>query len=144
MKTRMILSALALALVFGARLVADDDAKSEAKCPVSGKAINKEVSVDFEGAKVYFCCPGCPGAFNKDTEKFAAKARHQMVETGELKQIHCPITHKDMKEGTELEVEGVSVAFCCNNCRGKVEKMDADEQVAACFGKADCFEAAEK
>lgn len=42
-------------------------------CPVSGKPINAEVSVTHEGKKVYFCCPGCPGAFEKEPAKFLEK-----------------------------------------------------------------------
>ena len=144
MKSRMIIAALALAMVFGARTFADDAAKPEAKCPVSGKAINKEVSADFEGGKVYFCCEGCPGPFEKDTAKYGAKARHQMCLTGQLEQIHCPIAHKAFKAEQSTDVGGVEVKFCCGNCKGKVEKMTDDEKVAACFGKADCFKAVTK
>lgn len=143
MKSRMMVAALALAMAFGARLVADD-AKAEPMCPVSGKAINKEVSADFEGGKVYFCCEGCPPAFEKDSAKFAAKARHQMCLTGQLEQVHCPIAHKAFKAEQSANVGGVEVKFCCGGCKGKVAKMSPEEQVEACFGKADCFKAAAK
>lgn len=67
---------------------ADDDAKlkllfseaafkkgftSQTKCPVSGKDIDPEHFVEYKKEKVYFCCPNCPGAFEKDPEKFVAK-----------------------------------------------------------------------
>lgn len=42
-------------------------------CPVSGKPINPEHSVEYKGKKVYFCCPNCPAAFEKDPEKYADK-----------------------------------------------------------------------
>jgi len=42
-------------------------------CPVSNKPIKTDVSVENEGKKVYFCCPGCPDAFKKDPAKFADK-----------------------------------------------------------------------
>jgi YHS domain-containing protein len=45
----------------------------QTKCPVSGKDINPEQSADYEGRKVYFCCPNCKAAFEKDPEKYAAK-----------------------------------------------------------------------
>jgi YHS domain-containing protein len=144
MKSRMMVAALALAMVFGAKLSADEAAKAEPKCPVSGKPVNMEKFVEFEGGKVYFCCGGCPGAFEKDSAKFAAKARHQMVLTGQLKQIHCPISHHDSNPDENVVVGGVTVTFCCEKCKGKVAGMGADEQVDACFGKADCFEAVEK
>jgi YHS domain-containing protein len=45
----------------------------QTKCPVSGKPINPEATVEYEGKKVYFCCPGCPPAFEANPEKFVAK-----------------------------------------------------------------------
>ena len=45
----------------------------QTKCPISGKPINPEASVEYKDEKVYFCCPGCPDAFNADPEKFVAK-----------------------------------------------------------------------
>ena len=46
-------------------------------CPVSGKAVKAESSVDYKGGKVYFCCDKCPTAFEKETAKFATKANLQ-------------------------------------------------------------------
>ena len=37
-------------------------------CPIMGGEINKDVYVDHAGYRVYFCCPGCEGAFNKDPD----------------------------------------------------------------------------
>lgn len=45
----------------------------QSACPVSNKPIKAEVSVEHEGKKVFFCCPGCPDAFKKDPAKFASK-----------------------------------------------------------------------
>lgn len=45
----------------------------QTKCPLSGKPINPEHSVEYEGKKVYFCCPNCPGAFEADPAKFRDK-----------------------------------------------------------------------
>ncbi len=39
-------------------------------CPVMGNNINKEIFVEYEGKKVYFCCPGCIDEFNKNPEKY--------------------------------------------------------------------------
>jgi YHS domain-containing protein len=35
-------------------------------CPISGEAIDKAKSVEFEGRKVYFCCDNCVGKYKKD------------------------------------------------------------------------------
>lgn len=42
-------------------------------CPVSGKAIDPEHMVKYKDQKVFFCCPNCPAAFEKDPAKFEAK-----------------------------------------------------------------------
>jgi len=42
-------------------------------CPVMGGAINKDIFVEYEGKKVYFCCAGCEKKFEADPEKYIAK-----------------------------------------------------------------------
>ena len=54
------------------------DVLSEAnqeKCPVMGGKINKEVFTDYNGKRVYFCCPGCDKPFLADPEKYLEKMR---------------------------------------------------------------------
>jgi YHS domain-containing protein len=127
---------VASAACFALALQAEDKEKAyEAKCPVSGKPIVKDVSVDYKGAKVYFCCPGCPGAFEKDTAKYAAKANQQLVGTKQAKEVKCPIAGRPLNPDTAIDVQGVKVCFCCNNCKGKVAKASGDEQLALVFGE---------
>ena len=139
MKSRFVLAALLLsALVAGHTLRAADEKDSEkalkdAKCPVSGKAINPEAIVEHNGGKVYFCCNNCPKAFKENTEKFAAKANHQLVQTGQLKQVACPLTGRDVNPDANVEVAGAKVEFCCMNCKGKVAKATGDEQIDLVF-----------
>lgn len=135
MRTRL---ALALAFVIGLvavrALQAEDKVDLKGvKCPLSGKDVVADGTADFNGGKVYFCCKNCPEAFKKDTAKFAAKANHQMAQTGQLKQKACPMSAKECKAGTEVDVNGVKVAFCCNNCKGAAEKLTADERLAKFF-----------
>lgn len=42
-------------------------------CPVMGGAIDKNIFIEYEGKKVYFCCPGCEEQFKKEPEKYIAK-----------------------------------------------------------------------
>ncbi len=42
-------------------------------CPVMGGAIDKEIFIEYEGKKVYFCCPGCSDTFLADPEKYLEK-----------------------------------------------------------------------
>jgi hypothetical protein len=106
----------------------------QAKCPVSGKDANKDVAVDYKEGKVYLCCEGCPDAFKKDTAKFAVQANIQLVGTKQAKQKLCPIAGKKLNPETAIEIEGVKVSFCCNGCKGKVEKAEGDAKLALVFG----------
>ena len=120
------------------------DPLDNAKCPVSGKKIDKEHSVAYKEAKVYFCCPNCPKAFEKDPEKFAAKANHQLVQTRQMRQVACPLTGRPLNEDTRIRVKGAAVAFCCNNCKGKAEAAEGDEQIILIFGDNEKFDKAFK
>ena len=42
-------------------------------CPVSGDPIDKNVSIDYQGKKVYFCCKACIAPFNADPNKYVDK-----------------------------------------------------------------------
>jgi YHS domain-containing protein len=114
---------------------ADDkkDPLAKAKCPISGKAVVKDGVAEHNGGKVYFCCTNCPKAFAKNTAKFAAKANHQMVMTGQFKLAKCPIAGRKLDPSTKISVAGVDVCFCCNNCKGKVAKAEGDEQINLVF-----------
>ena len=113
---------------------AKGEAECKAKCPVSGKDADTSVAVDYKGGKLYMCCPGCPGAFEKNTAKFAAKANHQLVLTGQAKQTGCPFSGGKCNPETTIAVGDVKVSFCCNGCKGKATKAEGDDQVALLFG----------
>ena len=140
MKSRLLPVAVLLFVAMVCSAVAVSAAVKEpkdAKCPVSGKGCNPEKHADFAGGTVFFCCGNCAGAFEKDSAKFAAKAHQQMVSTGQLVQKGCPFSGGPVKDGTKIQVGDAEVGFCCPNCKGKVEKASADEQVTMVFGKID-------
>jgi len=75
--------AFALLVIAGFVVVAAQQpawAKAQATCPVMGAAINKNIYVDYNGKRVYFCCNGCPEAFKKDPEKYIKKLESEGVE----------------------------------------------------------------
>jgi YHS domain-containing protein len=39
-------------------------------CPVMGAPINQELYTEYEGKKVYFCCPGCKAKFEAEPKKY--------------------------------------------------------------------------
>jgi hypothetical protein len=115
----------------------EDCAKGECalKCPISGKKASKEVAVDYKGGKIYLCCPGCVAKFKENTAKYEAKANHQLVASGQFKQIGCPLSGGKVNPDTKIKVCGVEVGFCCNGCKGKVAKAAAEEQCEIVFVK---------
>ena len=113
-----------------------EDAKKEFKatCPVAKtKAAKEDKSVEYKGGKVYFCCGGCPDAFKKDTAKYATRANMQLVQTGQAKEVKCPLTGGDLNPATKIKVGDVEVCFCCDKCKGKTEALKGDEQLELVF-----------
>ena len=52
---------------------AKDTAIEQKVCPIMGQPIDKDLFVEHEGKKVYFCCPGCVDTFKADPEKYLSK-----------------------------------------------------------------------
>lgn len=125
---------LTVALCGPTLLLADDKAeKSDAKekcvvkCPVSGMEISKDASIDFKGAKLFFCCPGCIEKYKKEAAKYEAKANTQLVATGQFTQVACPLSGGKLNPATKTKVGDVEVCFCCGGCQGKVKKATAEK-----------------
>lgn len=134
-------AALIAVLCIGTMVVAQDGAKNKTKqkgkkidaasmnavCPISGGKVDNTKFANFGGGKVYFCCDKCLTKFNT----MRAKMNHQLVQTGQVKQVACPISGHEVVEGNEVEVAGVKVGFCCENCKGKAETLVAEDKDAA-------------
>lgn len=136
----LIIGAIALTFVAGVNADKAETKKKDplagVKCPVSGKPVKADKFAAYKGGKVYFCCPGCPAPFAKDTAKFANKANHQLVATGQFVQTKCPIAGRPKNKTKAVKIAGVNVEFCCPNCQGKAKKAKGDAQLALVFGEA--------
>ena len=64
-----------------------------------------------------------------DTAKFAGKANAQLVQSGQAKQVKCPLSGGKLNPEQKTTVAGVEVGFCCDKCKGKVEGATGDEQL---------------
>jgi YHS domain-containing protein len=53
--------------------------KPQTSCPVMGGKVNQQVYADYQGQRVYFCCPACIEMFKKDPEKYLKKLREPGV-----------------------------------------------------------------
>lgn len=47
--------------------------KPQTTCPVSGDKIDKNQYVDYQGKRIYVCCPDCLDQVRKDPEKYIKK-----------------------------------------------------------------------
>jgi YHS domain-containing protein len=137
---RMFLSLGVVLLLVAGGLTAAEVASAEKKefkatCPVSGRpAIEKSVlDLPKGGGKVYFCCENCPKAYKNDPEKFALKVSRQLLETGQVVQVACPISGQPVNEETLQEVGQAKAGFCCENCLAKFTAASDDEKLEIMF-----------
>lgn len=134
MSIRLLGMAALVAFLAGFAVRAAEEKKFDAKCVVAGdQAAKQDKSADYKGGKVYFCCDGCKGKFEKEPAKYAVKANAQLVSTGQTKQVKCPIAGTPCKEDKFTMVNGIKVHFCCDGCKGKVEKAEGDKKAEMVF-----------
>ena len=120
------------ALLAAVTVYAADEIKLEGvKCVVAPRDAKAANAVDYKGGKVFFCCMNCPKAFAADKAKFAAKANHQLVATGQAKQTKCPFSGEDIDTNTKITVSGATISFCCDMCKAKAQ--ESKEQVELLF-----------
>lgn len=53
--------------------------QAQAVCPVMGGKTNPNLYADYQGQRVYFCCPACLDLFKKDPEKYLKKMQEQQT-----------------------------------------------------------------
>ena len=115
-------------------LAADEEKKTEKKaeipegfnvqttCPVMGGEITSTSYIDYQGQRIYFCCPGCEGSFLKDPEKyFEAAAKDKIL--FENVQTTCPVMGNPIDKKFFTYYKGRGIYFCCASC---IETFSAD------------------
>lgn len=142
MKARWIflsLGAATLLAVGGLQAAKEESAGKpfKATCPVSGKPAGEDHVVELKnGEKVYFCCDNCPKAFKANPRKFDLKVHQQLLETGQVVQVACPLTGKPMNKEKTAEVGDTKVAFCCEKCQGKYDAANDEAKLKLLFANA--------
>ena len=133
MRKTLVQAATLAAITVAVAVAAEkaDKPKDCGKCPLSGGPAKESISVDYKGKKVYFCCNGCPGNFDKKNPEHVAKANHQLLVSGQMLQTGCPFSGGKINPDAVVEFEGVKVGFCCGNCKKKFEK--AEDKFATVF-----------
>ncbi len=90
--------------------------------PVMGGEITSTSYVDYQGQRVYFCCPGCEGSFLKDPEKyFEAAAKDKIL--FENVQTTCPVMGNPIDKKFFTYYKGRGIYFCRASC---IETFNAD------------------
>ena len=123
-------------------------AADNTKCPISGRDVKPDVTMDMHGTTIAFCCGGCKSQFQKmshaeqhakldaltspaqDTAKPGAGEPASFVEELVLTRTYllpnCPISDKpvnSMKEPVTKVIDDREIMFCCAPC---IEKYEAD------------------
>ncbi len=136
----VLAASVGVAWAFDGPPAADSAGKDKplvATCPVSGKPAKAEHVVEHRGKKVYFCCPNCPGALEKNPQKFADKVHFQWLQTGQMLQFACPLTGRPTSAAAQVELGGTRFAFCCANCLKKYNDTPDAEKIPLVFGNID-------
>ncbi|MFO7459898.1 MAG: YHS domain-containing protein [Desulfatiglandales bacterium] len=60
---------LLVAFAFGASVYAAEE-PNQINCPVMQGPANKNIYTDYQGKRIYFCCPPCIQQFKKDPDKY--------------------------------------------------------------------------
>jgi YHS domain-containing protein len=145
-----ILAALTLPLALAPIGANDPPEKSRAVfCPVAGLPKcegcrcpsgycglqpRAALSATFEGGKLLFCCGKCKAMFEKAPEKFAANAHHQLVATGQARQVKCPLCGDAPKEAYASTVSGATVRFGSAECKAKADRLAQNDWLEAVLG----------
>ena len=123
----------------GASLLAAESATaSAAACPVTGRPIDKAVSIDYLGARLYFAEPACIAKFQAEPARYAVGANYQLAVTGQARQAACPFTGKPMNPSIPTARVGVlDIGFCCHACQQTVARTaDLQAKYRLVFGDA--------
>jgi YHS domain-containing protein len=104
-------------------------------CPVREEPIDKSVSIDFQGQRIYFCCAGCDTDFLEAPEKYYSEMKGRGEITDSIQQ-KCAVSGEKLEDhGTYLTLSGRKIYFCCKDCRSKFKKNK--EKYLTHLGKKD-------
>ncbi len=97
------------------------DLKPQAVCPVMGGQIDKNVFMEYQGQRIYFCWPGCKEIFSKDAEKYMRELADKKVILESLQQV-CPVmvghgTPCIINKNIHTDYKGRRVYFCSEICK---------------------------
>jgi YHS domain-containing protein len=92
----------------------EDTPNPQHKCPVMGKEVNKELFVDYDGKRVFFCCQMCVDKFKKDPNTYLKKLLDEGVSL-EIAPGWNPAIKSKLSESEEKELSEklIKSRGCC-------------------------------
>ena len=92
--------------------------KLVANCPVGGDPIDRNVFIDTDQGRVYFCCTDCVKMYKDKPDQYAAGVFEQQGILGPPRvQVDCPVDGKPVDPDITHKQGSYTVAFCSGACR---------------------------
>lgn len=76
-KKVLVALCVALALAFAADVSAKEP--NQVNCPVMGGPASKKIYTDYQGKRIYFCCPPCIQQFQKNPDRYMKQFRKEGI-----------------------------------------------------------------
>jgi len=90
--------------------------KTQVTCPVTGEPVDPDLFVEHNGQKVYVCCKGCIGKYQRDPGKYASALANSYTF-----QTKCPVMGGDIDPGSFTKLStGETIYYCCPGCDKKL------------------------
>lgn len=112
--------------------------KQQDICPVMwGNPVNKNIYVDYNGKRVYFCCNMCPASFKKDPDRYIKKLEKEgitlenvpIVKKEGKKQTICPVIWGNpINKNIYVDYKGKRIYMCCKGCP-KIFNKDPEKYI---------------
>jgi YHS domain-containing protein len=87
----------------------------------------KQVSLDYKGKRLYFCCDANVETFKKDPEKHLKEmeALGLTFDASYKPQEKCPVMGGEIKKDLKVEYAGMYIYACCPGCLDKIKAEPA-------------------
>jgi len=120
-KLTLFLLATMMALFSAFTCAEKTDLKPQTVCPVMGGEIDKNVHVDYQGQRIYFCCSSCKETFLKKPEKYMKKFADNGILLESVQEF-CPVMTGHslpcfINKNIYADYKERRVYFCTTECK---------------------------
>ena len=123
---RTLFFLIILLFVFSFGCTEEPELKPQTNCPVMGGTIDKNVYTDYQGQRIYFCCPACKPKFLDDPEKYMQKIAEDKILLESVQEF-CPVMTSHelpclINKNIHTDYKGRRVYFCSEDCKNSFLK----------------------